>query len=84
MASRADGVYVVYVNNESNESPITGSEAVLQIYSKAGLAAELHVPESGSSRFWAALCYDGASEQMTLIDAIQASAPSCSSGCVCS
>ena len=74
IASNAPGIYRYYAHNyqedQGNTGAFTNSEAVVQIYSTAGLIQTVRVPAVGVGDYWEVCAIDGASGQITVINQI--------------
>ena len=79
IASNAPGIYRYYAHNyqedQGNTGAFTNSEAVVQIYSTAGLIQTVRVPAVGVGDYWEVCAIDGASGKITLINQIVAREP---------
>ena len=70
------GTYQYYIFDYTGGStPITASQAVVQIYDETGLLHTLQVPGTGSGRYWYVCDMNGSNEQITIRNVIQESAP---------
>jgi len=69
------GTYYYYVHKYAGTQAITESNAVVQIYTDAGLLQTFQVPTSGDGYYWNVCEIDGATGQITVINQIQSSAP---------
>ena len=74
IASNAPGVYRYYVRNYKEDQGNTGefanSDAVVQIYSTAGLIQTVRVPTVGAGDYWDVCAIDGASGKITILNQI--------------
>jgi len=70
-----EGVYNYYVHNWSGTPAITASQGVVTIYGQTGILHTVHVPTTGSGRYWHVCDVDGATGNVTIINTIMESPP---------
>jgi hypothetical protein len=68
------GQYTYAVHNFSNEAPLSGSGAQVQVLSPTGVVATFNVP-AGSGRWWTVLTLDGTTGAITPVNTITNSPP---------
>ncbi len=70
------GTYKYYIYDYSGSStPITASQAVVQIYTQSGLLQTIQVPTSGTGRYWYVCDVDGSNGQVTIRNTVQETSP---------
>ena len=71
-----DGTYKFYIYDYTGgTTPITASQAVVQIYNQNGLMQTIQVPTSGTGRYWYVCDVNGATGQLTIHNNIQELSP---------
>ena len=71
-----NGTYKYYIYDfTGGETPISASQAVVQIYNQAGLLHTLQVPTSGTGRYWYVCDINGANGQVTIRNVIMEDSP---------
>ncbi len=71
-----DGTYKYYIYDYSGSStPLTASQAVVQIYNQNGLLQTIQVPTTGTGRYWYVCDVNGATGALSLHNNIQESSP---------
>ena len=69
------GIYKYYVYNYSSSPDITTSNAVVQVYTDAGLVSSINIPTSGTGPYWNVLTIDGTTGAISVINQIIDTAP---------
>lgn len=70
------GTYKYYIfDYTGGETPITASQAVVQIYNQNGLMNTLQVPNSGTGRYWYVCDINGDNGQITIRNVIMEDSP---------
>ncbi len=72
---KSNGTYKYYVHNFSASPDITTSNAVVQVYTDAGLVTSVNVPTTGTGKYWNVLTIDGATGVVSVINEINEDAP---------
>ncbi len=74
------GTYTIAVHNYSREAPLSKSEAILQIYGRAGLLQTVTVPREGDGKWWYIGDIDGLTGQITIKNIFQDEQPRAAGG----
>lgn len=70
------GTYKYYIYDYSGSStPLTASQAVVQIYNQSGLLQTIQVPTNGTGRYWYVCDVNGSNGQVTIRNTIQEASP---------
>lgn len=69
------GRYVYYVHRFAGTDSLRNSQAVVEVYTDAGLVQTIRIPTSGSGDYWHVCEIDGSTGALTLVNQIVSSPP---------
>ena len=73
--SLVDGTYRCYVDKYSEDTAITSSNGVVQVYGTSGLMHTINVPTTGTGEYWYVCDIDGATGDVTIVNTLQSDPP---------
>jgi DNA-binding beta-propeller fold protein YncE len=70
-----EGTYYLYVYLYAGTGTLATSEASIQLYNDEGLIQTLHVPATGTGRYWNIATINGATGHLSIVNQIQGDIP---------